>query len=367
VACAILCRSAKKEAVMRAAVVEELKKPLVVQNVPDPDCPPDGAILRVGANGICRTDWHLWTDDWAWRGLAIKPPFVLGHEFSGTIEEVGTDVKGWKKGDRVIFPMNPGEGTCEWCRSGNQHICNSGSQLVPGVSYWGAFAEYVAVRYADVNLVRLPDSISFVDSASMACRYMAAFHGVVDQAAVKGGEWVVVHGAGGMGLSAVQIAAAVGAKVIAVDTSQKALAAARNVGALHTIDSSVDDPVGAVRTLTQGGTQVSIDALGIAETCRNSVLSLRKLGRHIQLGHTTNKEAGNVPLPIDFILLNELRLYGTFGMQGQRFGAMLSMCEAGTLKPGQVVHKKVGLEGVTEVLEAMGSYDTTGVVVISSF
>jgi D-arabinose 1-dehydrogenase-like Zn-dependent alcohol dehydrogenase len=206
------------EVVMRAAVIEELNKPLVIQNVPDPICPPDGAILRVGANGICRTDWHLWTDDWAWRGLAIKPPFVLGHEFSGTIEEVGGDVKGWNKGDRVIFPMNPGEGTCEWCRSGNQHVCDSGALLVPGVSYWGAFAEYVAVRYADVNLVRLPDSISFVDSASMACRYMAAFHGVVDQAFVRGGEWVVVHGAGGgMGLSAVQIAAAVGAKVIAVD------------------------------------------------------------------------------------------------------------------------------------------------------
>jgi D-arabinose 1-dehydrogenase-like Zn-dependent alcohol dehydrogenase len=352
---------------MRAAVVEELNKPLIVQNVPDPECPPDGAILRVGANGICRTDWHLWTDDWAWRGLAIKPPFVLGHEFSGAIEEVGRDVKMWKKGDRVIFPMNPGEGTCEWCRSGNQHICDSGALLVPGVSYWGAFAEYVAIRYADVNLIRLPDSISFVDSASMACRYMAAFHGVVDQAAVKGGEWVVVHGVGGMGLSAVQIAAAVGAKVIAVDTSEKALSAAREVGAVLTIKSQNDDPVEAVRTLTQGGAHVSIDALGIAETCCNSVLSLRKLGRHVQLGHTTSREAGYVPLPIDVILLNELRLYGAFGMQGQRFGTMLAMCEAGTLKPAQVVHQEVGLEGVTGVLEAMGSYDTTGVVVVSSF
>jgi D-arabinose 1-dehydrogenase-like Zn-dependent alcohol dehydrogenase len=112
---------------------------------------------------------------------------------------------------------------------------------------------------------------------------------------------------------------------------------------------------------------VSVDALGIAGTCCNSVLSLRKLGRHVQLGHTTRKEAGYVPLPIDVILLNELRLYGTFGMQGQRFGTMLAMCQAGTLKPGQVVHQKVGLDGVTGVLEAMGGYDTTGVVVISGF
>lgn len=353
---------------MRAAVIEELGKPLVVQNVPDPECPPDGAILRVGANGICRTDWHLWTDDWEWRGLSIQPPFVLGHEFSGTVEEVGRDVRGWKKGDRVIFPMNPGEGTCEWCRSGNQHVCDSGAQLVPGVSYWGAFAEYVMVRFADVNLVRLPESIGFVDAASMACRYMAAFHGVVNQAAVRGREWVAVYGAGGgMGLSAVQIAAALGANVIAVDVSERGLAAARGVGAAVTLNGKDGNAVEAIRSITKGGAQVSVDALGIAETCLSSVLSLRKLGRHVQLGHTTRKEAGYVPLPIDVILLNELRLFGTFGMPGQRFGTMLAMCDSGKLKPAQVVSERVGLEGITGVLERMGTYDTTGVIVIDSF
>jgi len=257
---------------MRAAVVEALNQPLVVQQVPDPECPPDGAIVRVAANGICRTDWHLWVDDWAWRGLAITPPFVLGHEFSGVVEEVGRDVHDWKRGDRVVFPMNPGEGTCEWCRSGNQHICDSGAKLVPGVSYWGAFAEYVAVRYADINLVRLPDSLSFVDSAGLACRYMAAFHGVIDHANVRGGEWVAVHGCGGMGLSAVQIAAAIGARVIAVDIQSAALAAARELGAMHIIDARTADPVAAIQTPTQGGAQVSIDALGVETTCRNSVL-----------------------------------------------------------------------------------------------
>jgi D-arabinose 1-dehydrogenase-like Zn-dependent alcohol dehydrogenase len=352
---------------MRAAVVEELNTPLVIRNVPDPDCPVDGAIVRVGANGICRTDWHLWTGDWAWRGLAIEPPFVLGHEFSGTIEEVGREVRGWKKGDRVIFPMNPGEGTCEWCRNGSQHICDAGHTLVPGVSYWGAFGEYVAVRYADVNLVRLPDSMSFVDSASLACRYAAAFHGVVDKARVRGGEWVAVHGCGGMGLSAVQIAAAVGAKVIAVDISARALAVARELGAIHVVNAKTDNPVEAIKTLTNGGAQVSIDALGIEDTCRDAVLSLRKLGRHVQLGHTTRNEAGYVPLPIDVILLNELKLFGAFGMAGQRYDTMLAMCEAGTLQPGRVVRERVGLEGVTSVFEAMGAYDTTGLVVIDRF
>lgn len=352
---------------MRAAVVEALTQPLVIREVPDPECPPDGAVVRVGANGICRTDWHLWTDDWRWRGLAITPPFVLGHEFSGVVEEVGREVRDWKRGDRVIFPMNPGEGTCEWCRGGHQHICDSGARLVPGVSYWGAFAEYVVVRYADVNLVRLPDSMSFVESAGLACRYMAAFHGVIDQANVRGGEWVVVHGCGGMGLAAVQIATAVGAQVIAVDIQGDALERARELGATHLIDANIADPVEAVKTLTRGGAQVSIDALGIATTCRNSVLSLRKMGRHVQLGHTTRNEAGYVALPIDVILLNELRLFGTFGMQGQRYGTMLAMCESGVLEPGKVVSRTVGLEEITGVLEAMGDYHTTGIVVVDRF
>lgn len=353
---------------MRAAVIEALNQPLIVQNVSEPECPADGAVIRVGANGICRTDWHLWTGDWTWRGLSIEPPFVLGHEFSGTVVEVGKDVREWKKGNKVIFPMNPGEGACEWCRSGNQHVCDSGASLVPGVSYWGAFGEYVAVRYADVNLVRLPESMSFVDAASLGCRYMAAFRGIVDQANVRGGEWVVVYGAGGgMGLSAVEIASAVGGQVIAVDISEEALAAAKSVGASQLVNARTDDPVSIIREITKGGAQVSIDSLGIAETCRNSVHSLRKLGRHIQIGHTTRKEAGYVPLPIDVILLNELRLYGTFGMQGQRYGTMLAMCEAGTLQPSKIVRQRVSLEGVTSVLEAMGNYETTGVAVIDKF
>lgn len=349
---------------MHAAVIEALGQPLVVRSVPDPRCPPDGAIIRVGANGICRTDWHLWTGDWAWRDVAIEPPFVLGHEFAGIVEEVGSGVRGWRPGDRVLYPMNPGCGTCEQCSDGHQHICEIGHSLVPGVSFWGAFGEYTMVRFADENLVRLPDGMSFLEGASLGCRYMAAFHAVVDQANVRGGEWVAVHGCGGMGLSAVQIAAATGAKVIAVDPSVQARELARRLGAVHTIDPRDADPVEAVREITHGGAQVSIDALGIAETCLNSVLSLRRRGRHVQLGHTTRVEAGYVPLPIDVILLNELRLIGAFGLQGHRYGAMLAMCEAGLLAPGKVVTETVGLDGVTGVLEAMGRYDTVGIVAI---
>lgn len=352
---------------MRAAVVEGISKPLVVREVPDPQCPPNGVIVRVEANGICRTDWHLWTGDWSWRGLEIQPPFVLGHEFCGIVEEVGPEVTRWKKGNRVLAPMNPGDGACEWCRSGNQHVCDAGVSLVPGVAYWGGFGRFVAFPYADVNLVALPESVKFVDAASMACRYMAAFHGIVDQVQVRGGEWVAVHGCGGTGLSVVQVATAMGANVIAIDVSDEALAAARGVGAVHTINAAKDEPIGAVMTLTDGGAHVSIDALGVAATCRNSVMCLRTRGRHLQLGHTTSVEKGEVALPIDTIVLKELRIIGGFGMQAPRFGAMLGMVESGKLDPGKLVHRTVKLEEVSGVLESMENFGTLGVVVINQY
>lgn len=271
---------------MRAAVIEKLNHPPVVQEVPDPVCPPDGAVVRVRANGICRTDWALWSGAFWTGGPELTPPFVLGHEFAGTVEEIGTEVRGWRGGERVTFPMNPGDGTCEPCRAGNQQVCEHFDTLVPGVSYWGAFAEYVVVRHADVNLVALPESLGFTDAASLGCRYVAAFHGLVDQARLRGGEWVSVHGAGGgIGLGAVQIAAAVGANVIAVDISEEKLAAARELGAVAGVLAGRDDPAEAIAELTGGGAHVSVDTVGTAAACRASVRSLRIRGRHLQLGH----------------------------------------------------------------------------------
>ena len=350
---------------MRAAVIEGIRKPLVVKEMPDPACPPHGVIVRVEANGICRTDWHLWTGDWTWLGIQLPMPHVLGHEFCGVIEEVGPETTRWKKGDRVLVPFSQGEGTCESCRGGHHNVCDT--PLVPGVAYWGGFGRLVGVPYADVNLVALPPSIPFVDAASMGCRYMTSFHAVVDQGQVRGGDWVAVHGCGGVGLSAVQIAAAVGASVIAVDVSDEKLAAAKGEGAAHTINSTKDEPIGAIMQLTGGGAHVSIDALGIAATCVNSVMCLRKRGRHVQVGLTSGAEQGQVALPIDVIVLKELQITGSVGMQAPHFPAMLKMVEAGRLKPGKLVHKTIGLEDASGVLESMDKYGTLGVTVINKY
>lgn len=353
---------------MRASVIEQLGTPPVVAEVPDPVCPADGAILRVEANGICRTDWALWSGQFWSGGPVLAAPFVLGHEFAGTIVEVGADVRNWKPGARVTFPMNPGDGTCQTCRTGNQQVCEHFADLVPGVSYWGGYAEYVAVRFADVNLVELPETLSSTAAASLGCRYMAAFHGIVEQARTRGGEWVAVHGAGGgMGLAVVQIAAAVGANVIAVDIFDDKLETARGLGAVHTVNAAKDDAAGAVRELTRGGAHVSVDAVGIAASCRASVESLRIRGRHVQLGHTTPAERGNVALPVDVMMVRELEFLSAFGMAAHRFPAMLSMVEAGRLDPAKVVSSTVGLDGVGGVLESMAAYGTTGVVVIDRF
>jgi alcohol dehydrogenase len=350
---------------MRAAVMEAIRQPLVVREVPDPTPPPNGVVVRVEANGICRTDWHLWQGDWSWLGLGLSFPHVLGHEFCGVVDEVGPEVTRWKKGDRVLVPFSMGDGTCEWCRSGHHNVCDS--ILTPGVVSWGGYGRRAPVPYADVNLVPLPESIDFVQAASMGCRYMTSFHGVVDQAQVRAGEWVAVHGCGGVGLSAIQIATALGANAIAVDVSDQKLAFAKELGAVATVNAGKGDPAAAILELTQGGAHVSIDALGIATTCRNSINSLRKRGRHLQIGLTTQAEKGEISVPIDLIVMKEATIVGSLGMQSPRFGAMLKMVENGKLAPGKLVHKTIPLEEAGRVLASMDTFATVGVNVIDRY
>jgi D-arabinose 1-dehydrogenase-like Zn-dependent alcohol dehydrogenase len=350
---------------MKAAVMEGIRQPLVVREVPDPSLPANGVVVRVEANGICRSDWHLWTGDWTWVGLQVALPHVLGHEFCGVVEEVGREVTRWAKGDRVLVPFSMGDGTCEWCRSGRHNICDA--VLTPGVVSWGGYARRAAIPFADVNLVPLPAAVEFVEAASMGCRYMTSFHGVVDQAQVAAGEWVAAHGCGGVGLSAVQFANALGANVVAVDVAEEKLSFAKELGAVATVNASETDAVAAVVDVTKGGAHVSIDALGIAATCRNSINSLRKRGRHLQIGLTSAEDKGEVALPIDVIVLKEVTIVGSLGMPAPRFPAMLRMVESGKLQPGKLVQRTIPLEEAGAVLASMDRFATVGVTVIDRY
>src|SRR5512142_2534423 len=196
---------------MKAAVFEKFQGPLKIQTVPDPAPTDDGVVIQVKANGICRSDWHGWMG----HDPDIVLPHVPGHELAGIIVDRGKSVRGWKSGDRVTVPFAVGCGHCPQCLSGNQHICDHYFQ--PGFTAWGSFAQYVAIRYADTNLVRLPEEMDFVESASLGCRFITAFRAVVAQGRIQPGEWMAVHGCGGLGLAAIMIANALGAAVIGVD------------------------------------------------------------------------------------------------------------------------------------------------------
>jgi D-arabinose 1-dehydrogenase-like Zn-dependent alcohol dehydrogenase len=341
---------------MRALVYESFAGPMTVREEPAPAAPRAGVVIRVGASGICRSDWHGWQG----HDPDIALPHVPGHELAGTIESVGPDVRGWQVGARVTVPFVCGCGRCDRCAAGDQQVCEHQTQ--PGFTHWGSFAEQVAVEAADVNLVALPDELSFAVAASLGCRYGTAFRAVVHQGRVRPGEWVAVHGCGGVGLSAVMIAAASGARVVAVDVSAGALELAAAFGADVCVDATAlaGSPARAVREATGGGAHVSVDALGSPATCAASILGLRRHGRHVQVGLLPD----NPEVPMSRVIAYELSVLGSHGMAAHDYPAMLAMIAAGRLHPDRLVTTTITLDQVPAALTAMDSARGPGVTVI---
>ncbi|MFI0511858.1 zinc-dependent alcohol dehydrogenase family protein [Streptomyces sp. WSLK1-5] len=343
---------------MRAVVFEQYGEPAQVRDVPDPRPAEHGAVVRVEATGLCRSDWH------GWRGHDpdITLPHVPGHELAGVVESVGPRVRGWHPGDRVTVPFVCACGTCASCAAGDHQICERQTQ--PGFTHWGSFAQYVALDRADVNLVAVPQDMSFATAASLGCRFATAFRAVVQQGRAGAGEWVAVHGCGGVGLSAVMIAAASGARVVAVDVSARALALAREFGAAACVDASgTPDTAAAVRDLTGGGAHVSLDALGSPATCAASVGSLRRRGRHVQVGLLPSPD-GTTPVPMARAIALELELLGSHGMAAHTYPPMLELVAAGVLRPDRLVTSTIALEAAPAALAAMGTAPGAGVTVI---
>ncbi|MBO3750650.1 zinc-dependent alcohol dehydrogenase family protein [Streptosporangiaceae bacterium NEAU-GS5] len=335
---------------MRAVVYDGFGRLPEVRQVADPVPPDGGALIRVAATGLCRSDWHGWQGHDA--DISVLP-HVPGHEFAGVVEAVGPGVTGWRPGDRVTVPFVCACGRCPECASGNQQVCERQTQ--PGFHHWGSFAELVAIGAADVNLVGLPDDMAFATAASLGCRFATAYRAVVARARVRPGEWLAVHGCGGVGLSAVMIASVAGARVVAVDVSWDALALAVRFGAEETLqaeeDDSDDDVAARVRELTGGGTHVSIDALGSAGTCAAALGGLRRRGRHVQVGLLP----GSTSLPLGRVIANELEIIGSHGMAAHDYPEMLGLIASEGLRPQELVTRTIGLHEAPAALEGIGS------------
>ena len=342
---------------MRALVFESFGGPLSVQEVAAPDPRPGGVVVQVQASGICRSDWHAWQG----HDPDVVLPHVPGHELAGTVAAVGDGVVRWSVGDLVTVPFVNACGTCAQCAAGDHQVC--ANQTQPGFTHWGSLASYVALDAADVNLVAVPDGLDPATAAALGCRYATAFRAVVQVGRVGAGEWVAVHGCGGVGLSAVQIAVAAGARVVAVDIAPGALALARELGAEQAIDGACDVPA-AVAELTGGGAHLSLDALGAPMTCTNSVLSLRPRGRHVQVG-LLPPEQGRPEVPMERVIARELQLFGSHGMAAHAYPELLGLIAAGRLDPRRLVTRELGLDDAASALADVGGHP--GIAVVTSF
>ena len=355
---------------MRAVVFEEPGELMDVTEVEEPTPDPDGVVVETEACGVCRSDWHAWRGDWSWIGVSPTPGLVFGHEPVGRVAEVGEDITDLEVGDRVTVPFNLSDGTCRFCKQGKANICESVVPLGFVPFQPGAFAEKFPVRNAEHNVVKLPDGVDPVDVAGLGCRFATAFHGLSHRVDLEPGDWIAVHGCGGVGLSAVHIADAMGANVVAVDLDDDKLSKAAELGADATVNvTEVETVPGEVKANTPNGrgVDVSVDALGIAETCRNSVNSLARGGQNLQIGLTTSEEEGEVSLPVDAMVMGEQEFVGSFGMPPHEYEEIFSMMEQGKIDPGKIVSDTITLDEVPETIASMGDYDTVGIPVCDEF
>ena len=342
---------------MRAAIVRNFNEDLSIETVNDPACPEDGVVLEVLACGVCRSDYHGWTGNHP----LVKDGSIMGHEYCGVVVEAGPKAK-YKIGDRLIAPFILGCGSCPSCQSGKSNTC--ATQIVPGFNAPGAYAEYVAVPY-DHNLVYLPDSMSPALAAGLGCRVTTAWHALTDRAAVTAGEWVAVHGTGGIGLSAMLLAKMIGAKVVVVDIVKEKLDSALALGADAAVNAAETDAAEAIRSITNGGADVSIEALGHPLTTNASVECLATLGRHVHVGMPGGDGMMNINLRA--IYMKQLSFYGTRGMPSWKYPSLLTMIERGDVDLSPMVDREINLSQASEELRMMSGATPPGTAVITEF
>jgi alcohol dehydrogenase len=341
---------------MRAVVFDAFEGKPEVREVPEPSAPPGGVVVRVMATGMCRSDWHGWAGH-----DEITLPHVPGHELAGVVASLGAGVERWAVGDRVTVPFVCGCGRCDWCRTGQAQVCPDQQQ--PGFTHWGSFAEYVPLHAADTNLVAIPGEVGFEAAAGLGCRFATAYRALAGRARVTEGEWVTVIGAGGVGLSSVMIARALGGRVIAVDRNPAALTVAAELGAEHTLLASTADVPAAVADLTGGGSHVAVDAVGSEKTCADAILSLRRRGRHVQVGLLPPVD-GHPRVPMSRVIGWEIDVLGSHGMAAIDYPEMMALIAAGRLSPHRLIERTIGLTAAAALLPGFDRAGVAGMTMI---
>lgn len=343
---------------MRAVQYDHFGSAPSIVDLPDPVAPDHGVVVRVAATGVCRSDWHAWKghDD------SVSLPHVPGHEFAGVVTAVGSSVTRVSLGDRVTAPFVFACGTCPECVDGATQVCTRQQQ--PGFTLPGSYAESVVIPHADVNVVALPDAVGFAEAAALGCRFGTAYHALHARGRVTAGEWVVVFGCGGVGLSTIIVAVAAGARVIAVDVSPAALERAEALGAV-TVPMDTE-AVAAIRARTDGGAHVSVDAFGSRATSVAAVASLRPRGRHVQVGLLLDDEA-EPAIPMGRVIADELELLGSHGISVGEYAAMLADVVTGTLRPDESIGRTIGFDDLPDAILAMDRPATSAGMTVAVF
>ena len=326
---------------MRAAVFLGSGRPLTILDVPRPVPGPGDALVKVAACGFCHTDLHYLDHGVA---TAKAPPLILGHEISGVVEELGPGSPVRAVGDRVLVPSVIPCGSCSYCRSGRENICPR--LQMPGNHFDGGFAEYLSVPSRD--LVPLPSELDLPRSAVIADALTTPYHAVVHRARVRSGEWVVVVGCGGVGINAVQFAAAAGANVIAVDLRQEKREMARKLGACEMLDPAEFADLGQeVRKRSGGGADVALEVVGKPETVRLALSTLRRGGRLCVVGYSDSV----VPIPLNRLMFFEYQIVGSLGCRPVDYPRVIEMVRRGTVSLDPVVSATLPLERIGEAAE----------------
>jgi len=359
---------------MQAAVLVEFGR-VEVQDVPVPQIDAGEALIQVEACGICRSDWHLWRGDpslvmyMEWSGG--KLPIIMGHEVVGTVAAVGKDVTEVQEGDKVVVPASStGDGRrCVFCRNGSSNICEH--LWIPGFGTDGGYAQYMRVPAGSVaDLVKVPETLQNKTSwlAITGCGMGTAFNAVVDKAQVQPGEKVVITGVGGVGLSAVAIAAQAGAQVFAVDLNAEALERAKTLGATDTVPVEQEDAklTEKITEAAGGLVDVAIDTTGNPTVGVGALLAVRPGGRMVLSGLMV-KGAETLPLPADAVVAREITFKGALMLAAQRYVTLFGMLTRGDVDLDPVIYREIGVDQVQEAFQAMSEFKNAGRFVVTAF